>query len=93
MAKVILPDDSGAKTSYNKFNAPNFEKQFDKNGNITTGKFTMIDERGCPTFSLYSNSSKIEQGTTFGYDEMGRIERFKNKGGKVFEFDTNSVIN
>ena len=93
LTKITLPDGSGTKTTYNKFGTPNFQKQFDKNGNITAGKFTMVDERGCPTFSIYTSFNKVEQSTSFGHDEMGRMVRYKDKGGKVFQYEYDEMGN
>ena len=92
LTKTVLPDGTSAASSYNKFGSPNFEHQYDENGNTTAGRSTLIDEAGNKKNTFYSYNNLLSHVDSLQSDAMGRVT-LKNEGGSTYTMQYDGMSN
>ncbi|NLB81911.1 MAG: hypothetical protein GX800_09975 [Clostridiaceae bacterium] len=92
LKKTLLPDGTSASANYNKFNTPNFEHQYNADGDATASRATTTDESGNKQLTFYQYNSLLTHSDSFLSDEMGRTTR-KNEGGGTYTMQYDGMSN
>jgi len=83
LMKTLLPDGTSATAGYNKFNMPNFEHQYNTDGDVAASRATIVDEAGNKLFAFYQFNNLLSHSDAYRSDAMGRIT-LKNEGGAIY---------
>ncbi len=92
LAKTVFPDGTSTAASYNKFGSPNFEHQYDEDGNVAASRATVIDEAGNKRFTFYQYNNLLINSDAYQSDAMGRIID-KNEGGATYTMQYDGMSN